>query len=291
MPVPDIMGWENHVFKDVHDKDAKGFTPLHVAASCSNAVHKVIPLLEALADPTAKDKTYWTPLHWAAQQGSIKVVEVLLKAMLEAGADCDPRDRSDGTGQMPLHLAAQQGHLQVVEALIEARADVNATEDRHGHTPLLRAAPAGYALVTKALLEAKADHNMRDPGYNLPDGSHVEGHTALHYTEVQMRNDWQKVSKELRCLLEGEMAQYEKAEQGYIAAGATNTADYATLLKTMADNLTNQGHTKEGLVQYQKAEQAYVAAGTTDASDFAELKAYLGRRKGSLVEHGLAELV
>jgi ankyrin repeat protein len=73
-----------------------------------------------------------TALHLAAELGREEVVA----ALLDAGADADPRTAEDTT---PLHQAAMNGHREVVEMLLGAGADVNARDVR-GATPL------GFAL-------------------------------------------------------------------------------------------------------------------------------------------------
>lgn len=48
----------------------------------------------------------------------------LVKGLLEMGAVCN---KADATGATPLHYAAQEGRLKVVEYLVEAGANVNRT--------------------------------------------------------------------------------------------------------------------------------------------------------------------
>jgi len=62
-----------------------------------------------------------TPLHLAAQEGHLSVVEYLFNQ----NTDINSKDKNDYT---PLHLAAQEGHLSVVEYLINKKADVNAKD-------------------------------------------------------------------------------------------------------------------------------------------------------------------
>jgi len=60
-----------------------------------------------------------TPLHYAAQNGHLSVVEYLVNQK----ADINAKDYGKMT---PLHYAAQNGHLSVVEYLINQKADINA---------------------------------------------------------------------------------------------------------------------------------------------------------------------
>merc|ERR1712159_794182 len=91
------------------------------------------------------------------------------------------------------------------------------------------------------------------------------------------------------------MAQYKKAEQVYIAAGAANSADharlfgsmyagdYARLLNDMGTNLINRGHYQEGMAQYKKAERLYLAVSIANTTDYADLLFDMGF---NLINHG-----
>ena len=60
-----------------------------------------------------------------------------------------------------LHDAAGQGNLNAVRALLEAGADLNA-RDRFGRTPLHEAAAAGFVAAVELLLANGADPNAKD---------------------------------------------------------------------------------------------------------------------------------
>jgi hypothetical protein len=63
--------------------------------------HMLLQQLNALQNGNDK-----RPLHWAAQEGHLAVVKVLVKA----GAEVDAQNRFDRT---PLYLAAWYGHFEV----------------------------------------------------------------------------------------------------------------------------------------------------------------------------------
>jgi hypothetical protein len=108
-------------------------------------------LLQAAADPNEamRDGTGSTPLHAAAEGGSVECVELLL----EWGSDTALRDRAGAT---PLILAVQALSIRSVQALIAAGADVNlACKD--GRSPLLHAAQADAAAIIPLLCTAGAD--------------------------------------------------------------------------------------------------------------------------------------
>jgi len=69
-----------------------------------------------------------TPLHWAAINGHLSVVEYLVNQK----ADINAKDKDNWT---LLHSAANNGHLSVVEYLVNQKADINA-KDKNGKTPL-----------------------------------------------------------------------------------------------------------------------------------------------------------
>lgn len=86
-------------------------TPLHSAAAGHDA-EIVGMLLEAGAEPNAKQNLGWTALHSAAHNGDAAMVQVLL----EHGAD--PAMKADN-GETPVDLAQKNGHGEVVRLLQE----------------------------------------------------------------------------------------------------------------------------------------------------------------------------
>jgi len=63
-----------------------------------------------------------TPLHYAAQNGHLSIVEYLVNQKAD-------RDAKNIDGKTPLHLAANNGHLSVVEYLVNQKADINAKDN------------------------------------------------------------------------------------------------------------------------------------------------------------------
>ena len=93
-----------------------GQTSMHFAASKDHG-RTAQQLLELGADPLARDKAGWTPLHTAARAGSVDVAAVLLAALPPGGVD------ALGPGeQSPLHRAAFWGHTELCIALLKAGA-------------------------------------------------------------------------------------------------------------------------------------------------------------------------
>ncbi len=109
--------------------DRAGRTPLHYAAADGN-VALVNELLAAGMDGEVTDDDRWTPLHFAAQKGAAEVV----RSLLEAGAAVDPRDAH---GNTPLGKAVfhSRGNGDVIKLLRESGADPFA-KNLHGVSPL-----------------------------------------------------------------------------------------------------------------------------------------------------------
>ena len=190
----------------VDARDSESRTVLHWVVGWHNAiaVDAFEALIEAGADPNARDNLTETPLFRALLAGNRKMIAALAKAganlnlrssgetalqrairwnrpktvsaLAAAGADLELRDSNGWTA---LHLAANEGRPAMIAALVEAGADINA-RDFSDRTALHLAAnrdipgrwdggPSTPAAVA-ALVEAGADLGARDIG----------GNTALH---------------------------------------------------------------------------------------------------------------
>jgi len=75
-----------------------------------------------------------TPLHNAAREGHLSVVEYLVNQKADINAQASGWF-SSGT---PLHLAAANGHLSVVEYLVNQGADINEIGDNIEFLYLMR---------------------------------------------------------------------------------------------------------------------------------------------------------
>uniref|UniRef100_A0A914XT99 Uncharacterized protein n=1 Tax=Plectus sambesii TaxID=2011161 RepID=A0A914XT99_9BILA len=110
-----------------------------------------------------------TPLHWAARQGHLRMVALLVNN----GAD---QSICDVEGFAPLHVAVQFAHTPIVAYLIAKGQSVDCP-DESGMTPAMWAA---YKIYTtdplKLLMTLGADLTLVD---------RTNGNTALHWATIQ----------------------------------------------------------------------------------------------------------
>ena len=106
---------------------ADGFSPLHLAVAFFGGSEPVRILPALGADPRAEaaNETRVTPLHSAAAAGDGDAAERLI----DAGADPDARQRGGFTA---LHAAAHAGDRPLAELLLSKQADAGQRTDEGG---------------------------------------------------------------------------------------------------------------------------------------------------------------
>ena len=146
---------------DVNAAQADGMTALHWAAL--NGDVKLLDIL-LVAGATTESLTRvgaYTPLHLAASRGHGPAVGRLL----EAGSK--PKALT-GTGAQAIHLAAQAGSADAVRLLIDKGADPNVRDNTHGRTPLVFAASQNRVEAMRMLIEKGANSRLETTVIDYP---------------------------------------------------------------------------------------------------------------------------
>jgi ankyrin repeat protein len=104
-------------------------------------------------------------LHYAALRDDVE----LIRRRLAAGVS--PSAREEREGYTPLHFAAQDGAARAVEVLLAAGADVDALSKRGQTPlwlAVMNSPRAPDGAVVRALLRHGADRDLRDEGGQSP---------------------------------------------------------------------------------------------------------------------------
>jgi ankyrin repeat protein len=152
---------------DANARDVRG-TPILISAVAlafgsenpAGVIESVRLLVEmGRADPNATDTARIGddrgPLHQAAANGSLELIQLLL----QAGARPDQANRF---GETPLHFAAERGQVRAAQALLAGGARPDARSRFTGMTPLMGAAEHGRMEMVQFLLQNRADRRVRN---------------------------------------------------------------------------------------------------------------------------------
>jgi hypothetical protein len=130
---------------NVDERDADGDTALHWAAGNGHVEVLQVLVVELGADKEAKTANGQTALHWAVVNGHMEVMRVLV----ELGAD---KDAKDVDGCTPLHDAAFNGHVEAIKALEQLGAQID-VQAANGDTPLKLCIRHGHHQAAQVLKE------------------------------------------------------------------------------------------------------------------------------------------
>ncbi|KAF3925778.1 Ankyrin-1 [Dactylellina cionopaga] len=124
------------------------------------------------ADVNVTDRSLQTPLHYAAREGHVDMIQKLLTH----NANPDLVDKL--FKQTPLHVAVAKGKVEVVEAILQ-KANPNIV-DRNFQTCLHRAAESGFHEIVIILLEKGAEPGALDKNRKTPlHLAAVKGHDRV----------------------------------------------------------------------------------------------------------------
>jgi uncharacterized protein len=105
-------------------------------------------------NPNQVDDHSRTAMHYAALNGNLQIIAILIKA----DAKLNP---VDPLGDTPLHLAVEQDQIEAAKLLLDAGAEVD-PQNKDGMTPLMVAASRGELEIVRALLAKGANPNKTD---------------------------------------------------------------------------------------------------------------------------------
>ncbi|KAK7476823.1 hypothetical protein BaRGS_00031905 [Batillaria attramentaria] len=138
---------------DPEAKDNTGHTPLHVACHKGNRA-VVVSLLRMSPNPDVQDRDGATALHMACERGDYAIVSLLIMA----GANKEAEDKKHTRA---LHVACRNGHTDIIKYLLGSDCDKEARDEQQW-TPLHWACENGKEAAVSPLLEVGANIEAED---------------------------------------------------------------------------------------------------------------------------------
>nr|XP_039270319.1 transient receptor potential cation channel subfamily A member 1-like isoform X1 [Styela clava] len=176
-------------------KSSGNQSPLHFAAQYGryNACKKLISSPQGPNIINEKDNLGMTPLHYAAENGHTKIVELLLNK----GAVCHRNIR----GESVLHVTATNGYTRTIKILVHMNKTLLDHVDENGNTALHHAGCASQVSTVKLLM----DLNEKVQRNN-------EGHTFFTYA-IQNQNREVALATVLHDRYEEAMQEFFKTKE------------------------------------------------------------------------------
>ncbi|KAH0528099.1 hypothetical protein TsFJ059_003003 [Trichoderma semiorbis] len=165
-------------------KDTYGRTPLSWAAENGHVAVVALLLKTGQVDAGSEDKWNQTPLLYASANNHEGIVELLLENGVNVDSknidmDADSKIIGAYSGRTPLLYASANGYVAIVKLLLEKGASID-TRDMDGKTPLAFAAEGGHEGTVQLLLDNGADINIQDNnGWTPLSWAVSNGHEAL----------------------------------------------------------------------------------------------------------------
>lgn len=153
--------------------------PIPISAACRAASSGDVPTLQhmELKDLEASDEFGNTPLIWAAESGSVAVVEMLLAAGVDANA-------KGYAGNSAISRASRHGHEPILRSLLAAKVGIKLDDPNDKlQSPLHFAAFYQHSQAVQLLLDAGAstisiDSKGRTPADFAGDSGHADDHAC-----------------------------------------------------------------------------------------------------------------
>jgi ankyrin repeat protein len=149
---------------DVNAAQSDGMTALHWAALNGDVKILDVLLVAGAGTESLTRVGGYTPLHLASSRGNAPAVARLLEAGSKPKA-------VTATGVQPIHLAAQAGSADAVRFLIDHGADPNVRDNTHGRTPLVFATSQNRLEAMRMLIEKGADSRLETTVIDYPQRS------------------------------------------------------------------------------------------------------------------------
>ncbi|MFA5675068.1 MAG: ankyrin repeat domain-containing protein [Christensenellales bacterium] len=163
--------------------DKEGYSLIHWAAQ-EGHIDVIKLLVEHGANPDLLDDSGHTPLYKSASEGHTDIVEYLLTC----GVDIEGRLEKELNSTTPIMIACGWNKSKVVEVLIKNGANIEA-KDMDGRTPLFYAVLRQNKNIVDILINNGADKNIKDlRGYTLNDLNNPEIRKAIDNEEYKQEN-------------------------------------------------------------------------------------------------------
>jgi len=171
---------------------------------CSDPVHEAarngdVKLIEFILRTSYKDGDGWTALHWTCYYGRTETVKLIIQNSKEFGIDLNAKSSSESTAW---HLACYNGQIEIAQLIIQnSKAfgiDLN-VKDNIGWTALHDACFYGKPKTVQMILK-----NWKEFGINIK-AQNNDGKTALDLVKYRDFGDYPQIKK----MLEKEYSQID----------------------------------------------------------------------------------